>query len=62
MFQSNTDRTITQILLSLWGYSTRRVERLPKVRVYEPTDYVQIVKHPANLMHDLSVGHYCEAL
>lgn len=31
MFYLNTDRTMTQILLSLWSLSTRRVEALPKV-------------------------------
>lgn len=37
------DRTMTQILLSLWSESTRRVESLPKVRVYSPHDLVRIV-------------------
>lgn len=37
------DRTMTQILLSLWSESTRRVESLPKVRVYSPQELVRIV-------------------
>lgn len=52
MFYLNRDRTMTQILLSLWSYSTRRVERLPKVRVWEPGEYVQIVE---TFERDLSV-------
>lgn len=37
------DRTMTQILLSLWSESTRRVEALPKVRTYSPHELVRIV-------------------
>ena len=43
MFYLNADRTMTQILLSLWSYSTRRVERLPKVRVWEPHEVARLV-------------------
>lgn len=44
MHYLNRDRTMTQILLSLWSLSTRRVEKLPKVRVWDPSERVQIVR------------------
>lgn len=43
MFQTDTDRTLTQLLLSLWSGSTRRVEALPKVREYLPSERVSLV-------------------
>lgn len=43
MLYLNRDRTMTQILLSLWSASTRRVERLPKVRVWEPHEVARLV-------------------
>lgn len=43
MFTGNLDRTITQLCLSLWSLSTRRVEALPKVRVWEPHEVARLV-------------------
>lgn len=47
MFQSDLSRTMTQILLSLYG-SEKTVERLPVVRVYEPREIVAIVPMSAS--------------
>lgn len=43
MFQIDTNRTVTQILLSLFA-SARTVERLPVARVYGPRETVAIVR------------------
>ena len=59
MLYLNRDRTMTQMLLSLWSYSTRRVEALPKVRVWEPVERVQIVPMPEiHGAYRLTVPHY----
>lgn len=43
MFQVDTSRTMTQILLSLFA-SARAVERMPVARVYGPREVVSIVR------------------
>lgn len=53
----NIDRTLTQLCLSLWSYSTRRVERLPRVTVYQPHERVEIVPIPEHL-HSTRAGRF----
>ena len=47
------DRLITQLCLALYA-SDRKVERLPKVRTYQPREIVAIVAPPAHLASQIT--------
>ena len=47
------DRLITQLCLALYA-SDRKVERLPKVRTYQPREIVAIVAPPSHLASQIT--------
>ena len=47
------DRLITQLCLALYA-SDRKVERLPKVRTYQPREIVAIVAPPPHLASQIT--------